>query len=907
MLRKPPSRWLAYERQMKLRRSSSTKLVTPWIHTVPADMFFAVAMVVYALFLGLELQLRLSSAVERAGVSTGLACLEAALGFIFVIEYVLRARADGLLYVCRPSGIFDGVLVCASVASSSFKFSGTHAPIAALSVLRVARLLRLAMIGRMLHFFPELWLVSQGLVRTVFSVTFAAGPLLLLIYGGGLACADNLGWSSKCSHDSSGEPEGDCIHDLFGSVPLSILTNVKLALGEAWPDIADVMFLQSRWWFLYIVLFLVLSNMVILNIIAEVVCGQLQGLVARSRPDAAKQRQEARRRHAQRLGELFDASCGGADGHLREEGYLELLKSREVHSLLQDMNAGLPMQPEEAVALLDQEDNGYLRRKEWVDGVMQLTGTRGDSSSVLLQLDLFDYDRQVISHAETTEHVLKSVMKDSVTQAGWAVLHQVKALEQEFEDLWLELSSEEHEVASEHCLPTLEKSPRVVKAAMGVSATCDSTRSTPCSSPRSPASELSLPPLETTPTVVRAGVGIPAPEQRAPTEGDVQDACAELEASSRLFQNTVVACSWKPRKEKVHADVATQTDDLPVARQDPALANTTQTLEAEPNAPMEAGTPVSNHDEDDSMLCELLFPDEEVLPDQGDRIQAKQPVMEDMNGCVASDSLTEAPSKTVSGQVSESAPVHIPILSEDEENRVQEAQSKACDNSTGVPCKTDGFEEEAVGTPCQGTDQSSMPHLKTHSPSGRNPDTASLPMLDADEAVSESDSDASVPLPGTNVGPRKPLALSSEDAGTDGLEEDENPGVPSPVADSSQEAGPTTPSNSRRGWASDPQAAQRRRELLASIRRRPGPDPPAASTPPRAVPLSPAMSRDGAAMVHEEALDKTALHGGSMQGQLFTQTEKANAVTAEPNPLALSRRLRSMSSAGPSPLLLRQR
>ena len=74
-------------------------------------------------------------------------------------------------------------------------------------------------------------------------------------------------------------------------MPLSFLTHIKLVLVEGWPEISDAMLSDSNFWAAYLVVFILLSNFALLNLVTGVVCERVMELARQLPPKSHEERE----------------------------------------------------------------------------------------------------------------------------------------------------------------------------------------------------------------------------------------------------------------------------------------------------------------------------------------------------------------------------------------------------------------------------------------------------------------------------------------------------------------------------------------------------------------------------------------------------------------------------------------
>ena len=230
-----------------------------WVLSDESNHLFGTLILVqsiaFGVELGLEADLSGEGLLERLGpVLYVLAILEIVFLIVFAIEYCLRSQALGQKYYYSISGVFDAVVLLATLAHTAFYVLEASSAETSTSSLQTIRTFRLLRIIRLLQTFPALAMLVKGLFSTFIAILDVMILLTALCYAGALLCCELLG---------SGNEAGD---GLFNSIFQGFLTHIQLVLIEAWPDIAAQMMLQSYLWGIYVVAFLLVSNFAVLNL-----------------------------------------------------------------------------------------------------------------------------------------------------------------------------------------------------------------------------------------------------------------------------------------------------------------------------------------------------------------------------------------------------------------------------------------------------------------------------------------------------------------------------------------------------------------------------------------------------------------------------------------------------------------
>jgi len=136
-----------------------------WVQTTQSDFFFGGWICVNALILGIETDAR----TEGNEGHLVWIILDSLFNVVFLIEMILRIRAEKGRWYRDVWNVFDAVLVSVGVLDSwILPASGLNSDMRFLTLMRLFRLLRLIRVLRvlrLLRFLKELMLLVQGIER----------------------------------------------------------------------------------------------------------------------------------------------------------------------------------------------------------------------------------------------------------------------------------------------------------------------------------------------------------------------------------------------------------------------------------------------------------------------------------------------------------------------------------------------------------------------------------------------------------------------------------------------------------------------------------------------------------------------------------------------------------------------
>eukprot|EP00746_Dinoflagellata_sp_MGD_P143834 gnl/MRDRNA2_/MRDRNA2_76617_c0_seq3.p1 gnl/MRDRNA2_/MRDRNA2_76617_c0~~gnl/MRDRNA2_/MRDRNA2_76617_c0_seq3.p1 ORF type:complete len:563 (+),score=100.78 gnl/MRDRNA2_/MRDRNA2_76617_c0_seq3:120-1691(+) len=333
---------------------------------------------------------------RSTGLHMGWFLAESGFLVIFTGELLLRFCADGLKRICfSPWVLFDMLLVSAGIADTWIMtliiqrdgVNSDRQDLQFVTLLRIVRLLRLARILRILRifrFFKELLLLAQGIMGAIKALFWAMMLIVLILYVCAIFATKLLG---KRDLDDSGSTDED-LQIWFGTLPRSLLTFFQIITVEGWPEIArHCMATVDPWLGLWFVLFLMLTNTVLLNLVTGVI---LENVLAISRHEAEqlmKKEDEERRQTMVAIKKAFEIADKNGDGTLTRQEFKDAMHSSEMLDQLKACFIG-QYEAEELFELLDLDHNGAIEVDEFMEGCLRVKGNARAKHLLGVQYDL---------------------------------------------------------------------------------------------------------------------------------------------------------------------------------------------------------------------------------------------------------------------------------------------------------------------------------------------------------------------------------------------------------------------------------------------------------------------------------------------------------------------------------------
>lgn len=233
--------------------------------------FFAIAVLVNAMFLGLDVQMRASKA--GAGWTTFMQITEMGFLVVFTLELVLRICADRCpKFLWDGWNLMDVVLVGSSMMDFIFQTvfgseeGGDLNKLRLIRILKVTRLVRAVRIFRVLRF---KWILRavRGLILLCYAIVSALKALgwvifmfAMINYLFSIITTEFLGLAN--------DQEDPLIQEWFGDMFSSMFTLIEMATLQNWTNITrHVATGYGNIWILFFTIYVMVTNLIILNVV----------------------------------------------------------------------------------------------------------------------------------------------------------------------------------------------------------------------------------------------------------------------------------------------------------------------------------------------------------------------------------------------------------------------------------------------------------------------------------------------------------------------------------------------------------------------------------------------------------------------------------------------------------------
>lgn len=354
-----------------------------WVQTTFADLFFGGWIIINALVLALETDLR-SEEDESIGWFLG----DSLFNTVFLVELILRLEAERLRWICSLWNVFDALLVTISIWDSwVMRALGLNGSLRFATLLRLFRLLRLVRILRVLRlvrFLKELMLLISGIKSAMMSMVWGLLLLGMTIFITALFITKIVG---KACCDPDDNFQNEMYRENFGNLFRSAFTLFQFTM-EFQPDICRESWEDGVWLTFALIAYSGFTNITLLNTVASVIVDNIM-TISNENKQAKEAELEAKRQEdiAVQINQFFsfDESTG-TDSVIR----LDQVKSDARMNEIMDLFGVEEQKAEYLFKILDIDKSGCVSRSEFRERLLRV-------DMEVEMTDLLKVEHQVLS------------------------------------------------------------------------------------------------------------------------------------------------------------------------------------------------------------------------------------------------------------------------------------------------------------------------------------------------------------------------------------------------------------------------------------------------------------------------------------------------------------------------------
>jgi len=255
-----------------------------WVQTTRADFFFGGWIVVNAVVLALETDLRhMDSDSDQNDIIWVL--LDSMFNVVFLIELLLRMYAERSKWPKDIWNIFDFFLVVVGVTDTwILPATGLNTDMRFVTLMRLFRLFRLIRVLRvlrLLRFLKELMLLVQGITSAMRAMVWGLLLLGITIFICALLITRLVG-KACCEADDTFKET--LYRDLFGSLPRTAFTLFQFTM-EFQPDICRETWTYGPWLTIFFLAYTMFTNITLLNTVASVIVENILAIAQQNKDD----------------------------------------------------------------------------------------------------------------------------------------------------------------------------------------------------------------------------------------------------------------------------------------------------------------------------------------------------------------------------------------------------------------------------------------------------------------------------------------------------------------------------------------------------------------------------------------------------------------------------------------------
>jgi len=380
----------------------------PWIHTAQAEAIFGGVVFMNAIWIGIDIEF------STGGFNWGFWCTESAFLVVFIIEILMRVRAETMLedgrwyYYFNKSGLFDFFIVAfgcldawvLTILQATAGDEGGDSPFSSLTVLRVFRLIRLVRLVRVLRMFGELVVLIQTLSGSIKAVGWMSLLLFMILYASSIFTVLQIGETS----------DKDDSQKFYGDLGKALFSHFCIVCLEGWCAIADAARQESALWGLYFVFLVILTNFALVNLMVGVIVERIIHHSLEQENDLSAFVAESQQFH-KTLETLFASGDLDQSGDVSVQEVRELLEDQRTREIMSafGINLNIPATTLHTIMKLNIQGDSLTTFEHFVGSCMRLCGSKQSGHWIFVQYDICECQEDLGKRLEVLEKQLAQV------------------------------------------------------------------------------------------------------------------------------------------------------------------------------------------------------------------------------------------------------------------------------------------------------------------------------------------------------------------------------------------------------------------------------------------------------------------------------------------------------------------
>lgn len=401
-----------------------------WIHTMQAELFYGVWIILNAICLAIETDHKPDDDKFYAGWFV----VDSIFNLVFLNEMLMRMFVERKKWFFSAWNLFDAVLVLIGIIDVwILPATGSGASIRFLTLVRLFKLLRLGRVLRVLRLMrntKELLLLIGGIAGAMKAMIWGVVLLGIMIFISALlvtrlvgkqCCFGDTAFSGGADTDGPDDPDViarfEEYQDYWGTMPRSMFTLFQFT-AEFQPDMVRMTWfdgLEGYFFTFFLIGYALLSNIVILNIIASIIVEVIMSISAGDRAEENANEKEAMMKDInEKVNDLF-TSLDIDESKSLNKG--ELMDKENEHVQKVFRTAGLaPTEATELFHILDKDQTGNISPAEFREGLIRLKQPSDPKDILRIEYNLGSVEAKVDQFIETQTKVVETLTRISGTK-----------------------------------------------------------------------------------------------------------------------------------------------------------------------------------------------------------------------------------------------------------------------------------------------------------------------------------------------------------------------------------------------------------------------------------------------------------------------------------------------------------